>query len=198
MGLQKLRTLNWPSTCTTTTWQPRPMWDPMCGQRLRSCGAREAPLPLTSGGGPHDACNASLQDVGPGTVSAAVTALDATSAYITCERWLLPCSYGVVLWQILTGGDPVTDRRRYVRGGNRCPPAVADLLMQCLDRNPAARPSAGALLLFPYAMATCVSVAATSGFSVFHGLDLTTYTRAPAEWVVDGNCRRGGCAAQPS
>ena len=59
----------------------------------------------------------------------------------------MPCSYGLVLWQILTGGDPVTDRRRYVRGGDRCPPAVADLLMQCLDRNPDARPTAGELLL---------------------------------------------------
>lgn len=57
--------------------------------------------------------------------------------------FFVPSSYGVVLWQILTGSDPVTDRRRYVRGGDRCPPAVADLLMQCLDRNPAARPSAG-------------------------------------------------------
>ncbi len=67
-----------------------------------------------------------------------------------------------MLWQILTGGDPVTDRRRYVRGGDRCPPAVADLLMQCLDRNPAARPTAGELLLLPASLATYLAAARVS------------------------------------
>lgn len=54
MGMRRLQTLGWRSICTMTTWQPRPMWGHTCGRRQRLYGAREAPLPLTSGGGtPH-------------------------------------------------------------------------------------------------------------------------------------------------
>mmetsp|Transcript_14851 Transcript_14851/g.44863 ORF Transcript_14851/g.44863 Transcript_14851/m.44863 type:complete len:776 (+) Transcript_14851:409-2736(+) len=55
-------------------------------------------------------------------------------------------SFGVLLWQLATGGDPVRERRRTIKVPEQVPRAVSDLMWQCLDRNPDARPSAGELI----------------------------------------------------
>jgi len=52
------------------------------------------------------------------------------------------CSFGVVLWEILTHEAPVRGRLREPLVPDECPQGVADVLMSCLESDPDLRPSA--------------------------------------------------------
>lgn len=51
-------------------------------------------------------------------------------------------SLGVILWELCTGESPAGRRLRPLRVPDDCPPAVRDIVHQCLERDPAARPRA--------------------------------------------------------
>ncbi len=51
-------------------------------------------------------------------------------------------SFGVVLWELCTGEQPIERRLREIRVPQEAPLSIADLLARCWDHNPAARPSA--------------------------------------------------------
>jgi len=51
-------------------------------------------------------------------------------------------SFGVVLWEIVTGESPARGRLRSVRVPEECSEAVADLIAACMEADPADRPSA--------------------------------------------------------
>lgn len=51
-------------------------------------------------------------------------------------------SFGVVLWEIVTGESPSRGRLRQVRVPDECSEAVADLISACMEADPSSRPSA--------------------------------------------------------
>ncbi len=51
-------------------------------------------------------------------------------------------SYGVVLWEIITGEAPERGRLRDVVVPEECPPEVRALMLECLDTQPRRRPTA--------------------------------------------------------
>lgn len=51
-------------------------------------------------------------------------------------------SFGVVLWEIVTGESPSRGRLRQVRVPDECSEAVAHLITACMDAEPSSRPSA--------------------------------------------------------
>ncbi|GAB4820917.1 hypothetical protein N2152v2_007963 [Parachlorella kessleri] len=55
-------------------------------------------------------------------------------------------AFGVVLWEIVTGEQPVRGRLRDVRVPCECPSEVRDVILRCLEPNPADRPTAVQLI----------------------------------------------------
>ncbi|KAL4418721.1 hypothetical protein ABPG77_008592 [Micractinium sp. CCAP 211/92] len=51
-------------------------------------------------------------------------------------------SFGVVLWEIITGEKPTRGRLRAPRVPEECPQDVADLMMECMRLDPSERPTA--------------------------------------------------------
>ncbi len=51
-------------------------------------------------------------------------------------------SFGVVLWEIVTGERPVRGQLRDVRVPEECPPEARALMLECLETRPSRRPSA--------------------------------------------------------
>ena len=51
-------------------------------------------------------------------------------------------SYGVVLWEIVTGQVPVRGQLRDVQVPGECPDEVRRLILDCLEQNPKRRPTA--------------------------------------------------------
>ena len=51
-------------------------------------------------------------------------------------------SFGVVLWEIVTGEIPVRGMLRDVEEGKECPEGFGALITSCWEANPAARPTA--------------------------------------------------------
>lgn len=67
-------------------------------------------------------------------------------------------SFGIVLWEIVTGERPLRGQTRELRVPEECPPEVDALISRCMAADPAARPSAKdiheALLAIPYPAST--------------------------------------------
>ncbi|KAL6767054.1 hypothetical protein ACKKBG_A38395 [Auxenochlorella protothecoides x Auxenochlorella symbiontica] len=55
-------------------------------------------------------------------------------------------SYGVLLWEIVTGSVPIRNEMREVRVPEECPLDIAELIKACWRSDPAARPTASELL----------------------------------------------------
>lgn len=51
-------------------------------------------------------------------------------------------SFGVVLWELCTGEQPIERRLRELRVPAEAPQSIADLVTQCREHNPEKRPSA--------------------------------------------------------
>ncbi|KAL4428402.1 hypothetical protein ABPG75_002491 [Micractinium tetrahymenae] len=62
-------------------------------------------------------------------------------------------SFGVVLWELVTGERPVRGQLRLPRAPEECPQEVHDLMLRCLGTDPQARPTASQLVLHLEAMA---------------------------------------------
>lgn len=58
----------------------------------------------------------------------------------------LPCSFGVVLWEICTGLLPARGRMRPLITPDDCPPQIAALVDDCMSPDPTQRPSAPQLV----------------------------------------------------
>ncbi|KAL4439258.1 hypothetical protein ABPG77_004160 [Micractinium sp. CCAP 211/92] len=56
-------------------------------------------------------------------------------------------SFGVVLWELLTGERPVRGHLRLARVPEECPQEVLDLMLRCLSTDPGARPTADQLVV---------------------------------------------------
>ena len=73
-----------------------------------------------------------------------------TCPLITCAALPLPlppcCSFGVVLWELCTGGVPVRGRMRPLQAPQDCPQEVVDLAADCMEADPQARPTAQQLV----------------------------------------------------
>ena len=55
-------------------------------------------------------------------------------------------SFGVLLWELITGDYPSRGALRDVRVPEECPQAIADLVARCLAEAPEQRPSARTLV----------------------------------------------------
>jgi serine/threonine protein kinase len=55
-------------------------------------------------------------------------------------------SYGVLLWEIITGSRPVRGHMRSIQVPAECPRDAADLMTACCALDPAARPTARDLM----------------------------------------------------
>ncbi len=64
-------------------------------------------------------------------------------------------SYGVLLYQMLTGEPPVRGMLSPLVAPRDCPPGVAALQQRCLDPDPQQRPSAGEIVAVLSAYAQC-------------------------------------------
>jgi len=51
------------------------------------------------------------------------------------------CSFGVVLWEIITGERPKRGCLRLPQVPQECPQEVSDLMLQCTASDPKARPT---------------------------------------------------------
>eukprot|EP00887_Chlorella_sp_A99_P007439 scaffold2.g7439.t1 len=104
---------------------------------------------------------AKLGDLGMSRILANdyVTGVVGTLAWSAPEMlWGLRCtaradiySFGVVLWEIVTGMTPVRGQLRDPVIPDECPGEVWDIICRCCDVNPAARPSAAELVELIYA-----------------------------------------------
>lgn len=56
------------------------------------------------------------------------------------------CSFGVLLWEIITGLRPARGQLREVVAPEECPQAVKELLDSCLSSDPAQRPTAAQII----------------------------------------------------
>ena len=58
----------------------------------------------------------------------------------------LCCSFGVVLWEVVTGEHPHRGSMRLPRVPDECPAEVTALIQECMAMEPSARPTAQQLL----------------------------------------------------
>ena len=61
---------------------------------------------------------------------------------VRCTEKVDIYSFGVVLWEIITGEAPERGRLRDVVVPEECPPEVRALMLECLDTQPRRRPTA--------------------------------------------------------
>ena len=64
----------------------------------------------------------------------------------SCTRAVDFYSFGIVLWELVTGERPQRGQMRLPQVQEECPPEVTDLIQRCAAVDPTARPSAEQLL----------------------------------------------------
>ncbi|PSC73768.1 serine threonine-kinase [Micractinium conductrix] len=65
---------------------------------------------------------------------------------VNCSNAVDIYSYGVLLWEIITGQRPARGQLRMPEVEAECPQAAVDLMMECLSLNPADRPPAASVM----------------------------------------------------
>lgn len=66
-------------------------------------------------------------------------------------------SYGVCLWEVVTGDIPVRGYLRDVEVPVECPPEVRQLISDCMESDPKRRPTAEGLVCAPAQCAACTA-----------------------------------------